>query len=302
MLQILTRAGCYLAIIALGWVLRKVGFFGPETFGVLSKITLKITLPAAIISGFAGKTLDPAMVTLSLIGLGGGLLYVALGFLMGKKGGRDRQAFCMLNLAGYNVGNFTLPFVQGFLGPTAVIATSLFDLGNSCICLGTSYSLAAMVKDGGGFSWKKLLKALSRSVPFLTYVVMTAMSLVKIPVPGPVAELAGIIGGGNAFIAMLMIGVGFRLSGDASQIGRIVKLLAVRYGVALLLAVGCWFVLPFGAEVRTAVVVLVLGPIASAAPAFTGELEGDVGLASAVNSISILCSIVAIVTALIVLL
>ncbi len=302
MIEILTRAGCYLAIIVLGWLLRKVGFFGPETFGVLSKITLKITLPAAIISGFAGKVLDPAMVTLSLIGLGGGLLYVALGYLMGKKGGRDRQAFYMLNLAGCNVGNFTLPFVQGFLGPTAVIATSLFDLGNSCICLGTSYSLAAMVKDGGGFSWKKLLKALSRSVPFLTYVVMTAMSLVKIPVPGPVAELAGIIGGGNAFIAMLMIGVGFRLSGDASQIGRIVKLLAVRYGVALLLAVGCWFLLPFGAEVRTAVVVLVLGPIASAAPAFTGELEGDVGLASAVNSISILCSIVAIVTALIVLL
>ena len=62
MLDILTKAGSYIAIIILGYVLRKVGFFGEETFGVLSKITLKITLPAAIISGFAGKQVDPALV------------------------------------------------------------------------------------------------------------------------------------------------------------------------------------------------------------------------------------------------
>ncbi len=37
-----------------------------------------------------------------------------------------------------------------------------------------------------------------------------------------------------------------------------------------------------------------LAPIASTAPAFTAELKGDFGLSSAVNSISILISIVLI--------
>ena len=69
MTEILTRSGSCIAIIILGYVLRKVGFFGEETFGVLSKITLKITLPAAIISGFAGKQVDPALISLSLIAL-----------------------------------------------------------------------------------------------------------------------------------------------------------------------------------------------------------------------------------------
>ena len=69
---------------------------------------------------------------------------------MEKKSGIDAQAFHMLNLSGYNIGTFVIPFAQSFLGPMGVIAASLFDTGNSAICLGGAYSLASMVKDGCG--------------------------------------------------------------------------------------------------------------------------------------------------------
>lgn len=302
MLEILTKAGCYIAIMILGYVLRKVGFFGEEAFGVLSKITLKITLPAAIIVGFAGKEIDPSMLALGLIGLGGGLVYVGLGYLLGRKGGRGKQAFDMLNLSGYNIGNFTLPFVQSFLGSVGVITTSLFDVGNACICLGTSYSLASIVKEGGRFSWKKLGLALVKSVPFDCYVIMVTMNLLDIPIPGPVVSCAEIIGNANAFVAMLMIGVGFRLTGDFSQLGDIAKRLIVRYAVALVIALGCYYLLPFRQEVKMTLMILAFSPIASAAPAFTAELKEDVGLSSALNSISIVCSIIFIVVILLVML
>ena len=55
-----------------------------------------------------------------------------------------------------------------------------------------------------------------------------------------------------------------------------------------------WFLLPFPLEYRQALVMCTLAPIASTAPAFTAELKGDFGLSSAVNSISILISIVLI--------
>ena len=45
-----------------------------------------------------------------------------------------------------------------------------------------------------------------------------------------------------------------------------------------------------------------LGPVSSVAPAFTGKLEGDVEMASAVNSLSIVVSIVMITGALMILL
>ncbi len=296
MLDILTRAGCFVAIIVLGYFLKRIGFFRQEDFTLLSRITIRITLPAAIIVNFAGKQIDPAMLGLGLLGLGGGMIYIVLGYILNLRNGKEQRAFEMLNLPGYNIGTFVLPFAQNFLGPTGVIATSLFDTGNSVICLGGAYSLAAMVKDGNGFSAKRILKALSTSVPFMTYLIMVLMNLSRIPVPGFVTSCAGIIANANAFMAMLMIGVGFRLDGDLSQIGRIVRILSVRYGVAMILALIYYFVLPLDVEVRQALVILAFSPIGSAVPGFTGELKGDVGLSSALNSISIVVSIVIIVT------
>ena len=289
------RAGCFIGIVILGYTLRRIGVFKDGDFRVLSTIVVKITLPAAIVSSFNGKEINPAMLVIALIGLGGGILYITLAWLMNQKAGKEAQAFAMLNSSGYNIGNFTLPFVQSFLGPMGVITTSLFDTGNACICLGGSYSVASMVKDGERFSVKRIVNKLVHSVPFLCYVVMIVTNLCHIPMPGVVFEFADIIAGANAFMAMLMIGVGFRLSGDRSQIGAIVKILLVRYSVAAVIGLSCFFLLPFELEVRQALLILAFSPIASANPAFTAEMNGDVGLSSAVNSISIIISIVIIV-------
>ena len=43
MLDVLVRAGCFVAIIILGYVLRKINFFKEQDFTVLSKIELRIT-------------------------------------------------------------------------------------------------------------------------------------------------------------------------------------------------------------------------------------------------------------------
>lgn len=296
MLNVLIRAGCFVAIIILGFVLRKVGLFKAEDFKVLSKITIKITLPAAIIVSFAGKQIDPGMLTIALLGLGGGVIYMLLGFLTNLCADREKRAFEVLNLPGYNIGNFTLPFVQSFLGSTGVIVTSLFDTGNAFVCLGGAYGVASMIKDGNGFDLRRLGKALLTSVPFLTYIIMVTMNLTHIPVPAPIVECAGIIGDANAFVAMFMIGVGFRLTADRAQIGSIIKILSLRYAVAAVLALIFYFALPFSLEARQALVILAFSPIGSAVPAFTAEMKADVGLSSAINSISILISIVIIVT------
>ena len=300
MQEIVTRAGCFIAIIVLGYALRKINFFKEGDFRVLSGIVIKITLPAAIVYSFSGKEIDTSLLFIVLLGLGGGLVYMGIGWLMNRRAGREQQAFEILNTSGYNIGNFTMPFVQSFLGSMGVITTSLFDTGNACVCLGGSYSVASIVKDNNGFSVKRIAKALLKSVPFDCYVIMIVLNLLHVTLPKPVVSFAEIIANGNAFMAMLMIGVGFKLSGDRKQIGRIVRILAVRYGVAALFAAGCFFLLPFSLEVRQALMILAFSPIASAAPAFTQELEGDVGLASALNSLSIVISIVCIVGLLVV--
>ena len=302
MQDILIKAGCYIAIIFLGYILRRTGFFGPEAFGVLSKILLKITLPCAIISSNAGKAIDSSMLVIVLCSFGAGVLYMILGSLIYKKKGKDAQAFGILNIPGYNIGTFAMPFTQNFLGAMGNITTSIFDMGNALICLGGAYGVAASVKEGKGFDIKRILKNLVTSVPCMTIIIMVILNLFSLTPPQPIVAFATIIGNANAFLAMFTIGVGFKLSGDKSQIGDIVKILGTRYSVAIILALFYYFVLPFDLEVRQALVILTFSPIGSAVPVFTGELKGDVGLSAAINSVAIVISIIIIVTLLVVML
>ena len=302
MASILTKAGCFVAIIFLGWALRRIGFFKEGDFQVLSKIVLRITLPASIIFSFSDKQIDVSMLMLSVFGFLLGIGYIGIGFLISVGKSKEQKAFSVLNISGYNIGNFTLPFAQDFLGPAGVVTTSLFDTGNAFICLGVSYSVAAMIQRGEKFSLVKILGDLLKSIPFITYITMALLALLHVRLPSPVTELAGLIGNANAPMAMLMLGVGFKISGDSSQLHSIVKILSVRYAVAAAVSLACFFLLPAALETRQTLAILAFSPIASAAPAFTGELGGDSGLASAVNSLSIVISLVCIVAVLLLIL
>ena len=303
MAEILMKAAAFVAIIFMGYGLRRVGFFKREDFYLLSKIVLKITLPAAIVTNFAGMELQPSMLFLALLGFLGGVIFILLAVVVNAGRGREQRAFDILNLSGYNIGNFTMPFAQSFLGPVGVVTTSLFDSGNALICLGGAYSIAVMSKgEKGSFSVMNIVKTLLRSVPFDMYLLMTVLSLAHLKLPAFVVSFSGIVGQANAFMAMLMIGVGFQLSGDKSQMGQIVKILVIRYSVSAALAAAFYFLLPMALEYRQALAILAFSPIASAAPAFTGMMKGDVGLSSAVNSLSIVISIVLITGTLLVVL
>ena len=291
MQEILVRAGCFVAIILLGVFLRLVGLFKEGDFRVLSNITLKITLPASIVVSFAQMELDPGMLTITLLGFGGGVVYILVALLLNARK-RENRAFDVLNLPGYNIGLFAMPFVQSFLGPVGVVTTSLFDTGNAFICLGGSYGIASSIKAGKGFSIGRVLKALLTSVPFLSYIIMIVLNLTGVKMPAVVLDFAEIIKASNTFMAMLMIGVGFKLSASWKQLGHILKLVTVRYAVAAALGAVFYFLLPFQLEIRKTLVLLAFAPIGAAVPAFTAELGADTGLSSAVNSICIVCSIV----------
>ena len=111
-----------------------------------------------------------------------------------------------------------MPFTAGFFGPTGVVITSLFDTGNAFICLGGAYSVASMAKDKNSrFSVGPILKTLIKSAPFDAYIGMLILSLIHVSLPAPAVSIAQLIGNANAFMAMLMLGVGFKLSGDKDR-------------------------------------------------------------------------------------
>lgn len=292
MLDVLIRAGSFVAVIILGYILRRIGLFRKEDFKVLSNVVLKITLPAAIVVSFADTKLTPSMLTMILLGFGIGAIYMLVGYLANLKKSPGEKGFAVINLSGSNVGCFAMPFIQSFLGPEAVVATSLFDSGNAIVVLGGSYGVASTIKAGGGLSLKRLFKSLLTSVPFLFYLVLTALKILSIPIPSAVVDFVQPVANSNAFMAMLMIGVGFELSADKTQLKKVAKVVVLRYGIGAVFAVIAYFCLPFVEDIRNALVLLALSPVGSSAPIFTQMLGEDEGLASAINSICILISVV----------
>jgi predicted permease len=292
MQEILLKAGCFIAIIILGIILRRVGFFKEGDFRVLSQISLKIVLPATIIVSFSQSMVDISMLTISLIAFCCGVAYLIIAFLINLRTNRTQRAFEILNLPGYNIGLFAVPFVSSFLGPSAVVIASLFDTGNAFVCLGGSFGVASSVADGSGFSGKRVLKALATSAPFITYIVVISINLLGFRLPNVVITLADTVRGANTFLAMLMLGVGFKLNVDKTQFFGIIKVVLIRYTMATIFACIFYFVLPFELEIRQTLVLLAFSPISASVPAFTAEMKGDFGLSSAINSICILSSII----------
>ncbi len=302
-LTVLAKAVAFIMIIVTGYVLKKKGFFHPDDFYLFSKVVVRITLPCAIVSNFSRIVMDNSLLFMCVLGVAANLVMVVTGYLVNLPGTRQQRAFDMINLSGYNVGNFTLPFVQSFLGPVGFAATSLFDAGNAVMCTGATFTMASIASGAGDKpSVKNVAKSLFSSLPFDAYLIMTLLATARISLPEMVTAYAGTVGSANAFLALLMIGIGFEIRMGKEKLARIVRIMVIRYGMGVAFALAAFYFLPYSLEVRQAIALIALGPVSSVAPAFTGRLNGDVELASAVNSLSIIVSIVMITGALMILL
>lgn len=101
----------------------------------------------------------------------------------------------MLNLSGYNIGTFAMPFVAGFLPPTGFLATCLFDAGNAIMCTGGTYALANSVTDASQhLSIKSFLRNVFSSIPFCIYLIMIVMAFLHLALPHPVIIFTKIAG------------------------------------------------------------------------------------------------------------
>lgn len=289
---VLIKAFIFVFIIIIGYVFKKIGVFGPKDYKVVTKIIMNITLPCALITGFANFQMDTSMLFIILIGFSSNIIMSLVGLILAKNKGNKAKAFNMINLAGYNIGCFTLPYVQSFLGTYAVGITSLFDIGNSIMCTGGTYAIASGVAGGGGKQTVRgFLRKMFSSVPFDTYVIMFIVTVTGIKLPMVIYNVTSNLSAGNAFLSMLMIGMVFECKFHREQMVKVASILSLRYLFACIFASIIYFFMPFSVEVKHVLVILVFGPVPVLAPVFTARCGSDEGLAGVVNSLCIPISI-----------
>lgn len=292
MSMVLLKITAYLVMIALGYGLKRTGFFHPTDFRVVSNIVMNITLPAAVITSFASMAIQTSMIFIVALGLACNLVMLGVGALLSRRRSLPTRTLFMMNMPGYNIGTFTMPYVQSFMGPQGVAMTSLFDTGNAIMVAGGTFAIISHVlRTDGTFGLKSLFKILRSSLPFITYVSMLILVLLKIRIPAGIIVITGPIGAANTFLAMLMIGLMFEIRLDAAAIKKVGTILLFRFLGATALALLFYYLTPFPLAVRQALAIAVFSPISTLAPLFTQRGNGDGALSSLALSLSILISL-----------
>ena len=296
MQAILVKVVSLIAVIVVGYILKRTGFFRPEDFRLIAGLVLKVTLPCAIISNFTRIDVDFALFSLVILGILCNWATIIAGWLASKRGDSAAQAFNIINFSGFNVGCFALPFLQSFVGPVGVVAACIWDTGNSVMCTGATYSIAAAVAGKNEHGGAKLFfKRMFCSVPMDTYLVMTLLAFVGWKLPSQLLVFTDMVGAANPFLAMLMIGVGFELKLAPGSGLRILKTLCCRYLIAAALAYVFYNFLPFDAEVRKVLAILAFAPLSAVCAIYTALCLKDprsVALSCTLNSASIVVSVV----------
>ena len=240
--------------------------------------------------------MDYTLFILTLIGFCGNLLMIAWGFILTRYQTNAAKIFYVFNLAGYNIGCFTLPFAQSFLGPFAVVATCMFDVGNSIMCTGGTYALTSgLVHTGEKYepvNLRSIAAKLLGSVPFVVYMLMLVCAVLQLHLPQPVYTLTGLIGGANTFLSMLMIGMMFEMTLDLDKLKQVREVVLYRYVFGIALVWLCFYHVPLSAEVKEVLTLVFLAPSTAIGPIFIARMGGNVELAGFANSITIVLSII----------
>ena len=298
MTDILLKSLAYVLVIILGYVLKRVGLFGPKDYQIISKILFNFTIPAAILSNVGGVTLEASLLLLVAVGLITNVIPLLAGWGITRRRPKEQKALFLLNLPGYNIGAFVLPLAQSFLGAAAMTATCIFDIGNAIMCLGGNFAFAQGVTEKKSrFRLTGLVGQLLHSTPFVTYLVFIPMVLFHIPMPQVFRSLIDVVAPANGFIAMLMLGTTMELKFDRAYLGQAGQVLVVRYLLSLGLALVGYFCTPFPQAARQALVLCLLAPLSAMAPVFTDQAGGDPALAGLINTLSIPTSVGIIVAA-----
>ncbi|MCI6587626.1 MAG: AEC family transporter [Clostridiales bacterium] len=286
----------YVLLIVLGYVLKRAGFFGREDYRLMSRIMINITLPCTIVRAFSGFSRDPQMFLIVGISFVCSMLPPILMYLATPGVDTRLRAYRMINIGGYNIGCFSLPLIEAFFGGTGVVAACMFDVGNAVMMTGGAYALTSTLLKTGGETRESagdILMKFLRSAPFDTYLIVFLLMALNVQLPEAVYTLAQPAANANAFIAMLMIGMMFEPAGDRTKLTEAAHELAVRYAIAAVFALACYFLTPFSLIIRQTLVVLCFAPLSSLAPIYTDRCRSDTALASFTNSVSIAVSLVA---------
>ncbi|MDD3367896.1 MAG: hypothetical protein PHP50_03250 [Lachnospiraceae bacterium] len=296
MFDIICKALSFVCIILLGILFRRIGLLDEKMAIGIRNVLMYLTLPCSIITNFAvSSDID---ITLGLIMVWGFVVDVgmmAIAYLYIGRKPSDKDSVYLFGIPSFNIGAFALPFVQNFLPGMGVVTACCFDAGNAIICTGGEYAWVTGRKSGKkGIDLKYCAKQLVSSPALIAYVGMFLFTILGGKLHPRIISFLSPIAQANTFVAMLMIGSLFQLKLKKEYLSHCARVLSIRFVIATLLAVFTYYMMPLPLIEKQALILLYFAPLSAIAPAYVAMVDGDSGMASCINSLSIIISLIMI--------
>ena len=293
MLDTFAKALSFILVIILGYFLKRIGKLHPNDFAILSRIVMLVTLPCALLTNLNGIRIDASLLYVFLLGIFCNCVTIVAGWLLTRGRPNRERVFSMLNLSGFSIGLFAMPYVQQFLSPEGFLTVCLFDAGNAVMCTGLTFALATRFYPCSPDNMKTpFFRTLFSSLPIWAYMLITVLGLTGLALPQHVINFTHIAGDANSFICMLMIGIVLELRLDPTRFRSLLIHLVIRYALMIGLALICYNFLPYEHDIRLALTVILFAPVANISLIFTLRIQGDMVLSANISSATTLISVI----------
>lgn len=162
-------------IVILGYLLRKLNYFGGNFDKKLSALIIDVTCPLLILSSVMGDELPDRKLILPLLGVGFAtyILLCVLAFTVPRLITKDTMAQGMIGFAMMfgNVGFIGYPIVASFFGHQAIFYAALLNMPNTFFIFTAGVMLVKGERSRGSFNWKMFLSPMMLSAYIATIIV-----------------------------------------------------------------------------------------------------------------------------------
>jgi malate permease and related proteins len=280
-----------LAIIAVGYSVKRMGFITENDGKTVSKLLMHTTFPALMLVSTMRIKLEPHLfiIPLAVLVLAGILLGIA--WLVFQKYPNDLRGLLTMAAGGFNVGLFAFPIVEGIWGREGLVYAILFDIGNTIVVFGFIYTIGSYfsVKGNGSVDFKLILKKIARLMPLQGTLIGLTINALSIPVSPIITDFLEVLAKGNKPLVLLLMGIYLSFSFDKKQLVAASKVLAIRYAVGFLAVVLLCFFIPHSL-LQSVLIACVVLPVGLTLLPFSDDLNYDSRMAGLLVNLSLVIS------------
>lgn len=276
------------AYFVLGTILRSLRIASPEHAQFIFRLVFFVTLPALAFGAIADSALTINSIVLPITGFLVNVVCGLIAYAYARLSNLDAPQAGSVVL-GASIVNmvFMFPFILATLGREALADAVLYDVGNGLFVATGAYLISSRFGAAGGSSMLASLGRVIRAPLFLAVIAAAVMSVNSLKVPALIDSILGPLGAMT--MPMILIALGMSFSAARLRDSIVYSTVLIRMAGGLL--VGLIFVIAFGLQGSTAVVVIA----AAAAPigfnsvtlASVGKLDAEHTTASLSVSIAI---------------